>query len=327
MAENNRKLSNQSQQSNEDWDQNRNRFNREEENRMRENYGDVGYGTDYNQNQGMRGHYGSKGYSGDSARGKEMENQGGYGATGNIYGGAYSSDYGRQYGYNEGNFDDQYEPKRKAWQNTGGYGNQYGQQQNEWRQDTGYQGRQDWGRGRVNTGMETGYENKGYQNRDYESNYGSQYGAGQYREQRDRSRNMYGGDTRNYGNMNQGGYDRGWWDRTKDEVSSWFGDEDAERRRRRDEQMSGGYRGKGPKDYHRSEDRIREDVCDRLTDDDMLDATNIQVQVQGDEVILTGNVNSRDQKRRAEDLVESISGVKNVENKIRVGSSEDRSQL
>jgi osmotically-inducible protein OsmY len=137
-------------------------------------------------------------------------------------------------------------------------------------------------------------------------------------------RSMYGGDTSNYGNMNQAGYDRGWWDRTRDEVSSWFGDEDAERRRRRDRRMdTGGYRGKGPKDYHRSEDRIREDVCDRLTDDDMLDATNIHVEIKADEVILSGTVNNREQKRRAEDLVESISGVRDVENRIRINRDDE----
>ncbi len=87
-----------------------------------------------------------------------------------------------------------------------------------------------------------------------------------------------------------------------------------------DEQRSGGHRGKGPKDYRRSEDRIREDVCDRLSDDDYLDASNIEVKVEGDEVILTGTATSREEKRRAEDLVESISGVRNVENRIRVDS-------
>lgn len=35
-------------------------------------------------------------------------------------------------------------------------------------------------------------------------------------------------------------------------------------------------------------------------------------------MVLTGSVNSKEAKRRAEDLVESISGVRNVENRIRV---------
>jgi Flp pilus assembly secretin CpaC len=87
--------------------------------------------------------------------------------------------------------------------------------------------------------------------------------------------------------------------------------------------MSGSHRGKGPKDYQRSENRIREDVCDRLSDDDQLDASNIQVHVQNNEVVLTGTVENRQQKRRAEDLIESISGVKHVENRIRIGRSDD----
>ena len=177
-------------------------------------------------------------------------------------------------------------------------------------------------------------ENRDYDERDYENNqygtsgtygYRSNQGQGQsgyksdfekhYYQQKPRSR--YGGDERNYGNANQAGFDRDWWDRTRDAVASWFGDDDAERRHKKDKRNMG-YRGKGPKNYHRSEQRIWEDICDRLTEDDMVDATDIDVQVQGTEVILTGNVSSREQKRRAEDIVESVSGVHNVENRIRV---------
>ena len=79
-----------------------------------------------------------------------------------------------------------------------------------------------------------------------------------------------------------------------------------------------GYAGRGPKDYQRSDDRIREELCDLMTDDDELDASEITVQVQKGEVTLTGTVSSRDQKRRAEDLVESISGSREVINNIRV---------
>jgi Flp pilus assembly secretin CpaC len=89
------------------------------------------------------------------------------------------------------------------------------------------------------------------------------------------------------------------------------------------DRVRGPHRGKGPKDYKRSEDRIKEDVCDRLSDDDMVDASHIQIQVQGQEVVLTGSVSSREEKRRAEDVVESISGVRNVENRLRVGRTDD----
>lgn len=78
------------------------------------------------------------------------------------------------------------------------------------------------------------------------------------------------------------------------------------------------YAGRGPKDYQRSDDRIREEISDRMTDDDRLDASEISVQVQQCEVTLTGTVSSREQKRRAEDLAEAISGVREVTNNIRV---------
>jgi BON domain len=79
-----------------------------------------------------------------------------------------------------------------------------------------------------------------------------------------------------------------------------------------------GYRGRGPKGYTRSDDRIREDVNDRLTDDWSLDASDIEVSVSGGEVTLSGTVNSRMDKRRAEDIAESVSGVRNVQNNLRV---------
>jgi hypothetical protein len=78
------------------------------------------------------------------------------------------------------------------------------------------------------------------------------------------------------------------------------------------------HRGKGPKDYRRSDDRIREDISDRLADDDRVDASNIEVQVSNSEVTLTGNVDNREAKRRAEDLAEQVSGVQHVQNNIRV---------
>src|SRR4030095_1968319 len=46
------------------------------------------------------------------------------------------------------------------------------------------------------------------------------------------------------------------------------------------------------------------------------------------EVTLTGTVNTRDDKRLAEDIAESVSGVSNVENRLRVTqSSLDRPML
>jgi osmotically-inducible protein OsmY len=109
------------------------------------------------------------------------------------------------------------------------------------------------------------------------------------------------------------GDERGFFERASDEVASWFGDRDAERRRMEDQ-----YRGRGPKGYMRSDDRIREDVNDRLTDAPTIDASEIEVAVSNGEVTLTGFVFSRDQRRRAEDVAETVSGVSHVQNNLRV---------
>lgn len=119
--------------------------------------------------------------------------------------------------------------------------------------------------------------------------------------------------------------DRNWWDKTKDEVSSWFGDEDADRRRRMDEMRDINHRGKGPKNYKKSPEKIKEDVNDRLSDNWMIDASDIEVEVNGSEVTLNGTVDSKSSKRRAEDIAESVAGVTHVQNNLRVNmNSENR---
>ncbi|HEX6334830.1 MAG TPA: BON domain-containing protein [Flavisolibacter sp.] len=141
---------------------------------------------------------------------------------------------------------------------------------------------------------------------------GNDYGS--YDSVRDENR------SESYRRRDRDDHDRGerdWWDRTTDEVASWFGDDEAERRRRMDRAM-GPNRGKGPKGYQRSDDRIREDVSDRFYYDDYLDASEVSIRVEGGEVVLEGTVDSKEAKRRAEDIAEDIPGVKNVENHIKV---------
>jgi osmotically-inducible protein OsmY len=111
------------------------------------------------------------------------------------------------------------------------------------------------------------------------SYYGSDYGRGDFQRGRED--------------------DRGFIERATDAVSSWFGGGEGPRH----------HRGRGPKGYARSDDRIREDVSDRLGDDWLVDATEIEVSVVSGEVTLSGTVNSRDQRRRAEDIAESVSGA------------------
>lgn len=80
----------------------------------------------------------------------------------------------------------------------------------------------------------------------------------------------------------------------------------------------GPHRGKGPAGYRRSDERIRELVCDSLTDDDEIDASHLAVSVTGGEVTLSGTVDDRGSKRAAEDCAYSVTGVRDVQNRLRV---------
>lgn len=175
--------------------------------------------------------------------------------------------------------------------------------------------------------------------------------------------------------------DRGMVERGADEVRSWFGDDEAEQRRRRDVPVREGrgmdrdygysgtrpagsvnrspewrdidsdserdgavgrsrsagryvpaawsyteiwaipgpHIGHGPRGYQRSDERIKEDVCERLAQHGRIDARNIDVTVENGEVTLRGSVDSRETKRLAEDAVESVSGVRDVRNELRAG--------
>ena len=106
--------------------------------------------------------------------------------------------------------------------------------------------------------------------------------------------------------------------RATDTVAGWFSDDDDEHRRER------GYRGHGPSGYTRSDERIKEDACDALTDDWAIDARQVTVGVKDGEITLDGTVPSRDQKRRAEDCVEDLSGVRHVQNNLRVQERQSR---
>lgn len=81
----------------------------------------------------------------------------------------------------------------------------------------------------------------------------------------------------------------------------------------------GPHRGKGPKNYRRSDERIREDVSDRLADDPYVDASDIHIKVEDGNVVLSGRVDHRDTRRRVVALAESVRGVTNVESHLRTG--------
>jgi osmotically-inducible protein OsmY len=250
---------------------------------------------------------------------------------------------------------DQFNSGRYDRESSGRYGNQdrnYGYGGREYGSSYGggiYQGSNSYyGSGSYGSGNSSYDENRNLYDRDYEGfNRGnrdsrsSRLGGSNYGGYNERNRGGYN-EGRTYGNyggsdfgnneFGRGRYgegdpnERSWWDRTKDEVSSWFGDDNAERRRERDRRLD--HKGKGPRNYKRSDERIKEDINDRLSDDPFVDASEIDVTANEGDVTLTGTVNERSDKRRAEDIAEAVSGVKNVENRLRVGQhseSTDRS--
>jgi hypothetical protein len=312
---------------------NQDRWRDRDDDRFRDE-GDFG-GFDYGRGYGGRDYRGSFGESrGDWERGRSnygrgREFEGGYGGAeygrgrdfGGGYGGGFESGYrgggGSEPGYRggggggfaRGDFE------RGTSRGGGGYGSSFGS---------------GWG---PSGGFESGYRGGG--NFGQSSDWDRAYGSGGYAGARGRGRDWGFGGNPDYGRWDWsrgddygrgdfgrgdygrgGGSERGFWERASDEISSWFGDEEAERRRRQDH-----HRGRGPKSYTRSDDRIREDINDRLTDDWRVDATHVEVSVSKGEVTLSGTVDSRDAKRRAEDIAESVSGAKHVQNNLRVDQS------
>lgn len=78
------------------------------------------------------------------------------------------------------------------------------------------------------------------------------------------------------------------------------------------------FSGRGPKGYRRSDERIREEICERLTEDALVDASEMEIEVVSGEVTLRGTVPDRYSKRRAEALIDDVRGVIDVHNELRI---------
>jgi hypothetical protein len=81
--------------------------------------------------------------------------------------------------------------------------------------------------------------------------------------------------------------------------------------------------GKAPKGYTRPDERIREDICEQLMSSPY-DASDVEISVSRGEVTLTGTVPSRADKWGIEDVADTILGVQDVHNQIRVNRGEER---
>lgn len=206
-----------------------------------------------------------------------------------------------------------------------GYGEDYGSR----RYGTGYRN-EDYERGSGNrgygygSGYGEGFERSGRYSgsheRDYPTNYESwspDQGYGW------RNRGYEGddwqrqGSSGRYGNRDWRG--QNWQGSGTGEYSRWQGQS-------QNWQNRGRFSGMGPEGYQRSDDRIKEDINDRLTQHGDIDASHINVQVNNGDVTLTGDVDDRWMKRMAEDVAESVSGVKDVRNELKTGHAEHRNQ-
>ncbi len=243
------------------------------------------YGGSYG--QGMSGNY-AGGYDRSRQRDEDFES-GGYGGgygqggmRGQSYGGGYGDrdEYDRSYGLEGSSY------SQRGQRQYGGQGSQYGQGGYGGQREQGYRQRGAAGFGAYEEGGSFSQGRPGMGAQGYErtsQDYGGYTGSGSF------------GQSSGFGSEQSGSY------LTRGGRSQW-----------------GRHSGRGPKNYTRSDDRIREDVNDRLTDDPEIDASEIDVKVSSCEVTLTGTVDNREAKRRAEDCVESVSGVKNVQNNLRV---------
>ncbi|WIG97850.1 BON domain-containing protein [Myxococcus sp. SDU36] len=76
-------------------------------------------------------------------------------------------------------------------------------------------------------------------------------------------------------------------------------------------------RGRAPRGYRRSSERILSDLCDRLMQS-WVDAVDVDIRVRDGVVLLAGVVRSQDERRATEALARDVLGVKEVLNDIRI---------
>lgn len=79
-----------------------------------------------------------------------------------------------------------------------------------------------------------------------------------------------------------------------------------------------GRRPVGPKGYRRADERVREDVCERLAMNPYVDVHDVSVEVANGVVTLDGTVRERREKYVIEDIADAVFGVTEVNNHLRV---------
>jgi osmotically-inducible protein OsmY len=292
--------------------------------RMRPGGGAYGAGGSYGSGEGYRGSYGRERYSGggqggvDHGRSWQDKDYGGVSPA--MEQGEYQAERRAE------RYDREHPIDREGGRGRGSGGRYLGDNGRDriYRQEYG-QGGVEYGD--VPRGYDAGYRSYGGGQRgfsggtggyDYERGYGdagrSSYGRS-YSGDRGWGSREQGGDDDRGQRFEQAGHDAGqFFRRAGERVASWFGGGETERGYDRDRD----FRGMGPKGYKRADERISDELHERLTDDPYVDASNISISVSGGEVTLSGTVENREAKHRAERCVEDVSGVSHVQNNLRV---------
>ncbi|MEX2217937.1 MAG: BON domain-containing protein [Phycisphaerales bacterium] len=81
-------------------------------------------------------------------------------------------------------------------------------------------------------------------------------------------------------------------------------------------------RRKGPRNYQRSDERLRDEVYDRLIQQTDIDVSEIECTITGGVVSLEGTVESRWERHQIEDLVDTVWGTRDIRNNLRIRSGQ-----
>jgi osmotically-inducible protein OsmY len=150
---------------------------------------------------------------------------------------------------------------------------------------------------------------RGYED-DYRCSSGEPlYGSGDF------DRDVDSGQRDEWQRADEGQRYRGYYDRA---ASPYDSDSGSGNRHFDTGATAGPYSGRGPKGYRRSDQQLVEEASQRLERDGHIDATDIEVRANDGVIELEGSVNTRAEKRRAEACVESIYGLRDVMNRLRV---------
>jgi hypothetical protein len=268
-------------------------------------------------------HGGGHGYTPSGAYDAGFERTRGYDRDFDEMGSGFPSQRGRRdestRGYGRSEFDRDYDQGRF---DEGRYGWRREGQRFGWRRDDGSGDTAAYGepgRGYDFQGDRGFADRRGREDRDVESGRRFDEDRGQ--------RTWYGrgrdaGDERRYGWQRFSGDDRERFARREQpwhtgrggsEFSSLTGQNYTTEWRR-----PGPFSGRGPRGFRISDDRIREQVSERLYHHGDIDASDIDVRVDNGEVTLEGWVDDRRTKRLAEDVADEVDGVQEVHNHLRI---------